>query len=68
MVRQRPDAAFIKESRVNLRAGPSIDEDVLTVLTLGTPVFPERDRGNWVLVRASLGSVGWIHRSMLRAQ
>ena len=68
LVHQHPDAAFVRGERVNLRAGPSLEENVLTVLTLGTPVFPERDQDAWVLVRVSLGTVGWIHNSMLRTQ
>jgi uncharacterized small protein (DUF1192 family) len=64
-VRSRPGARFVRGRRVNLRSGPSIDEAVLAVLTSGTPVFPERDSADWVLVRTAAGPVGWMHRSLL---
>jgi len=65
-VRDVPGARFIRGERVNLRAGPSTDDDVLTVLSRETPVFPEGEEEEWVLVRTSPGPVGWIHGSLLR--
>ena len=56
---------FVKSVRVNLRAGPSTEDPVLAVLSEGTPVFPERSERDWLLVRASTGSVGWVHASLL---
>jgi SH3-like domain-containing protein len=46
--------------------GPSTEEEVLTVLTLGTPVFPEGRDLEWILVRTVAGPVGWVHESLLR--
>lgn len=60
-----PGAGFIRGRRVNLRAGPSLDESVLSVLTLGTPVFPESDEPPWVLVRTAAGDVGWVHDTLI---
>jgi len=60
-----PDTRFIRGKRVNLRAGPSTSEPVLGVLPDGTPVFPERHRSSWVLVRTPSGSVGWVHGTLL---
>lgn len=57
---------FVKSDRVNLRAGPSTIDPVLAVLSQGTPVFPESSEQEWLLVRASTGSVGWVHTSLLR--
>ncbi|MCP5056612.1 MAG: SH3 domain-containing protein [bacterium] len=65
-VRDVPGARFVRGARVNLRAGPSTDDDIVTVLSPGTPVFPAREEEEWVLVRTSLGPVGWIHGSLLR--
>ncbi len=65
----RSDATlFVRSSRVNLRAGPSVDSKVLTVLGGATPVFEERRDGEWVLVRTHSGLVGWIYGSLLRAR
>jgi hypothetical protein len=65
-VRSTPGARFVNGRRVNLRSGPSTDEAVLAVLTAGTPVFPERQAEEWMLVRAASGPVGWVHASLLR--
>ncbi|MCZ6782450.1 MAG: SH3 domain-containing protein [Proteobacteria bacterium] len=58
-------ARFIRGRHVNLRAGPSTDDPVLTVLTAGTPVFPERRRNGWMLVRTPSGPVGWVHADLV---
>lgn len=65
-VRRRPGTLYVRAERVNLRAGPSTDDEVVDVLTEGTPVFPERTRPPWTLVRVGSGSVGWVHRNLLR--
>lgn len=62
------DTMFVKSSRVNLRAGPSVENPVIGVLTSGTPVFPETRVGGWVLVRVSAGPVGWVHGNLLAKQ
>ena len=51
---------------VNLRAGPSREYPVIDQLPERTPVFPERSRAGWQLVRAPSGQVGWVHDSLLR--
>jgi hypothetical protein len=56
---------LIQAPRVNLRAGPSTSEAILSVLSLGTPVFPQANEGEWVLVQVSAGPVGWIHRRLV---
>jgi hypothetical protein len=60
------DVRYVAGRRVNLRAGPSTEDRVLGVLLHGTPVFPERQQGDWVLVRSAPGPVGWIHATMIR--
>ena len=58
---------FVAGSRVNLRAGPSTSTEVIGVLVRDTPVIPEREANEWVLVRTPSGRIGWIHGSLLRA-
>lgn len=58
-------ALFVRSKHANLRAGPSTADDVVQVLAEGVPVFPEERADGWVLVRASTGSVGWIHSSLV---
>jgi hypothetical protein len=65
-VASTPGARFIGGRRVNLRAGPSTEDRVLHVLVGGTPVFPEREDGEWVLVLTPTGQIGWVHGSLLR--
>jgi hypothetical protein len=62
-----PGARFIKDNHVNLRAGPSTDDDIVGVLTRGAPLFPEQWQGSWVLVRTASGHVGWVHLSLIEA-
>ncbi len=51
--------------RVNLRAGPSTGHRILQVLVARTPVFPERNQGDWSLVLTPTGQLGWIHDALL---
>ena len=64
-VHATPGTRFVRSGRVNLRSGPSTDGTVLSVLTLGTPVFPETDDSPWVLVRTATGEVGWVHATLI---
>jgi hypothetical protein len=68
VARERPGTKYVRVSRVNLRAGPSTSDEVVDILREGTPVFPERREGDWTLVRASSGAVGWLHESLLRGR
>lgn len=65
LVRRNGDARIIQGHRVNLRAGPSTDQPILSVLSVGTPVFPQTSQGDWLLVQVSSGPAGWIHRRLL---
>lgn len=56
---------FVRTHSVNLRAGPSTDYGVIDVLGRDTPVFPEREHGDWVLVRTLAGPAGWVHAALL---
>lgn len=66
-VSRRPGTRYVRAPQANLRAGPSTSEPVVGVLSQGTPVFPERQKDAWSLVRVTSGSVGWVHQSLLRA-
>lgn len=59
---------FIKGERVNLRAGPSTENDILDVLDEGTPVFSIHRNANWVHVRTLSGEEGWVHASLLNSE
>jgi len=66
LVRKAADARFVRSDRVNLRAAPATDSEVLAVLRAELPVFAEDDEGDWVLVRTVRGDVGWVHADLLR--
>jgi len=65
LVESTPNTMFVSRPRVNLRAEPSIDHEVLAVLGQGTPVVRETREGRWILVHTLDGLVGWIHNSLI---
>jgi hypothetical protein len=65
-VQHTPGTRFVRSARVNLRADPTTDAEVIDVLPAGLPVFPEQSLGEWALVRTVGGQVGWIHAALLR--
>jgi len=67
-VHRHAGVRYIGARRVNMRSGPSTVDPVLRVLDEGTPVFTERTRDDWLLVRASTGDIGWVHRRLLRSR
>jgi hypothetical protein len=50
---------------VELRTAPSGEADVVDTLVAQTPVFPERSRNDWTLVRTPSGRIGWVRASRL---
>jgi deoxyribodipyrimidine photolyase len=50
---------------VELRTAPSGEADVVDILVAQTPVFPERSRSDWTLVRTPSGRIGWVRASRL---
>ena len=65
VVTKNGSARMIRGSQVNLRAGPSTNDMILSVLARGTPVFPQVNEGEWMLVQVSSGPAGWIHRRLV---
>ena len=64
-VSRHASTRFVRGRQVNLRAGPSTNTPVIRVLSEAALVFPQRRKGNWVLVRTTAGPVGWVHGSLL---
>jgi hypothetical protein len=64
-VTEAGNARLIRSKRVNLRAGPSTGERVLSVLEAGTPVITQANEGDWMLVQVTGGPSGWIHRRLV---
>jgi hypothetical protein len=65
-VANTPGTRFVDGRRVNLRAGPSTQDEIVAVLVDSTPVFPERREAGWLMIRTNAGMVGWIHSSLVR--
>ena len=59
---------FINRPRVNMRAGPSTDGEILTVLVRGTPVVREKKMNEWFLVRTFTGILGWVHYTLVTSK
>jgi len=57
---------IVDVDRANLRAAPSVEESILTVLNRGTPLFWESSADSWYLVRTMRSAVGWIHQRLVR--
>jgi hypothetical protein len=68
LVGKTPGTRYVRSGRVNLRAEPNTDSEVLAVLPVDLPVFPESDDGEWTLVRTVSGQVGWVSGRLLRAR
>src|SRR5262250_685943 len=61
-----PRYVSLKSDHVNVRAGPTKDNDVAWVFTRpGLPVEITAEFENWRRVRDSEGSEGWVYHSLL---
>ena len=61
-----PRYVSLKSDHVNVRAGPTKDNDVSWVYTrAGLPVEITAEFENWRRVRDSEGSEGWVYHSLL---
>src|SRR5213082_1434598 len=61
-----PRYVSLKSDHVNVRAGPTKDNDVAWVYTRsGLPVEITAEYENWRRVRDSEGSEGWVYHSLL---
>ena len=61
-----PRWVTIKAGRVNVRRGPSMDQDILwTYVKSGTPIEIIAEYDSWRRIRDANGSIGWVKGSML---
>src|ERR1700675_3572058 len=61
-----PRYVSLKSDHVNVRAGPTKDNDVAWVYTRsGLPVEITAEFENWLRVRDSEGAEGWVYHSLL---
>lgn len=68
LVETTPQTMFINRPKVNLRSGPSTEDEVLTVLEEGTPVVRETRQDDWILIRTLTGFVGWVYHSLVTSK
>lgn len=61
-----PRYVSLKSDNVNVRAGPTKDNDVSWIFTrAGLPVEITAEYENWRRIRDSEGSEGWVYHSLL---
>lgn len=53
------------DGELNVRSGPSINDDVWYVLENGDRVWVGETVGNWSYIKASQGRGGWVYTSLL---
>ena len=64
-----PRFVSLKADKVNVRKGPSTDQDIVWVFSrAGLPVEIIAESDNWRRVRDSEGADGWVFHSMLSAR
>src|SRR3981081_2011304 len=64
-----PRYVSLKSDHVNVRAGPTKDNDVAWIYTRsGLPVEITAEFENWRRVRDSEGAEGWVYHSLLSAR
>lgn len=54
-------------NRLNVRAGPSLNYNVVATLERGTPVDVKEEMGEWLRIGAPEGTLVWIYRDFLEA-
>lgn len=50
----------VTSKRINMRAGPSTSNAVVTALYQGTPLLVEEQSGDWIRVKTEGGDSGWV--------
>lgn len=55
----------IGATRVNVRAGPSINYNIVDTLELGTPVTPRDEVSDWLKIAPPATTRVWIHRDFV---
>ena len=66
-VRKAQNVSRVRVAVAVVRARPERRSSVVVKLTRGTPVFPEKEEGGWVLVRTPRGQIGWMAGSLLES-
>ncbi len=66
-VRRAKNVRRVRVQRANLRSGPSTKSEVIGVIRRGHPVFQEKTKRDWVLVRTPSGRVGWVNGTLLES-
>jgi len=59
----------VRVERANLRAGPSLEDGVVTVLTQGAVLVDISEKEKWMQVGVlETGDIAWIYKSLLQAR
>lgn len=55
----------IAKDQVNVRVGPSLNHDVIFMVSIGYPVEIEKQKGQWVMIKDFEGDSGWVSAPLL---
>ena len=58
--------AYAMESRINIRSGPSIDDERIAVAMRGTKMDVLSEQDGWLKVRFDNGTEGWVAQHLVR--
>lgn len=58
--------AYALEPRINIRSGPSTDDERIAVAVRGTKMTVLEEEGGWLKVKFDNGTVGWVAQHLVR--
>ena len=61
-------AGIVSAGALNLRSGPSVNNNTIAVVIGGTPValLGRNNSGSWLKIKTPTGTVGWVNAGYIR--
>jgi SH3-like domain-containing protein len=64
----REKRVIVKSNTVNMRSGPGLNNDIVATVKYGVVLKPLATKKDWVKVKHSGGTSGWIHKPLVWPQ